>query len=123
MGWKITDLPEKYQQQAHEQAASRSRDTSKVPDVEQGPELQEKGPVENQSRLQVSISGRIVIRVISYRKQLADPDGLCAKWYIDQLIEAMGLDDDSLKNVARVEFEQVKAKEEKTVLQVYEASE
>lgn len=66
--------------------------------------------------------GPLVLRVISYRKSLADPDGLAPKTWIDQFAKLLGLPDDSLKHIRRVEFEQVKVRreeEEKTVIEAW----
>lgn len=63
------------------------------------------------------------ILVTSYRKRLADPDGICAKWAIDAICELGILSDDSAKEVAEVRYKQVKVKtesEERTVIRIEE---
>jgi len=53
---------------------------------------------------------RVDIHTMSYRKRLADPDGLCAKWVIDGLVKAGVLVDDSHDYVRRVTGDQVATK-------------
>ncbi len=63
---------------------------------------------------------RFRIKCISYRKRLADTDGISYKAAIDGLVKASILPDDSTKYVKEITFSQIKAKEEKTVLIVEE---
>lgn len=50
----------------------------------------------------------------SRRRRLADPDGLCAKWAIDGLVESGILPDDSAEWVESVTFTQEKSAIEDT---------
>lgn len=61
------------------------------------------------------------IGVISYRKRLADPDGVSAKAAIDGLVHAGILGGDSSEFVQEVWYRQEKSKQEKTVLVIEEA--
>lgn len=50
----------------------------------------------------------VSIRIISFRKRLADVDGLSAKAVIDGLVMANILDGDSLKEINQVTYSQNK---------------
>lgn len=62
---------------------------------------------------------RVIITVHSFRHRLADPDGLCAKYHIDAIVESGLLRNDTEKEVKEVRFKQSKipkAEDEKTVI-------
>lgn len=63
---------------------------------------------------------RVRIGIISYRKRLADPDGVSAKAAIDGLVRAGILGGDSSEFVEEVWYRQEKSKEEKTVIVIEE---
>lgn len=61
---------------------------------------------------------RYRIAVHSRRRRLADPDGICAKWAIDGLVESGLLPDDSAEWVEAVTFTQEKSDVEDTRIDV-----
>ena len=63
---------------------------------------------------------RVCITVHSFRKRLADPDGISAKAFIDGVVKGGILQDDSAKFVEEVRYKQYKSKEEKTILEITE---
>ena len=63
-------------------------------------------------------NSRVCIIIHSFRKRLADPDGISAKAAIDGIVQAGILKDDSAKEVEEVRFKQYKSNEEKTVIEV-----
>ncbi|WP_341232394.1 hypothetical protein [uncultured Methylophaga sp.] len=62
------------------------------------------------------------IRVISYRIRNTDPDGISVKAVLDGIVAAGVLTDDSSKQVASITFENRKAKDEKTIIEIEEAA-
>ena len=58
------------------------------------------------------------IRVISYRKLKHDPDGVSVKAVLDGIVRAGILADDSTEQVASIQFEGRKSKEEKTIIEI-----
>lgn len=71
-----------------------------------------------------SVSDRIYkINVISYRVRLCDPDNLVPKYYIDEMVRAGIIPDDSSKYIQSIEKKVIKVKkteEEKTVIEVWQ---
>ena len=65
---------------------------------------------------------RVDIRVISYRSNRHDPDGVSVKAVLDGLVRRGVLPDDSAKEVRSVTFESIKAPEEKTVIEIQEVT-
>ena len=66
---------------------------------------------------------RVVVTVHSFRYRLADPDGLCAKYHIDSIVDSGLLADDTPKEIKEVRFKQTKIKKpetEKTVVTLQE---
>jgi hypothetical protein len=66
------------------------------------------------------------LRIRSFRHRLADPDGVCAKWAIDGLIEAGVLPDDSARFVKSLTYEQTKipaSEPERTEIEIQEINE
>jgi len=61
---------------------------------------------------------RFKIYVKSYRKRHLDPDNLCPKWYIDEIVKAGYLPDDSSKYVESIEKSVEKDSDERTVITV-----
>lgn len=61
---------------------------------------------------------RACIHVHSYRKRLADSDGVSAKAVIDGIVKAGVLVDDSPQFVTQVSYGQEKTADEKTVITV-----
>lgn len=75
--------------------------------------LKKAGEAENQASI-----FRIV--VIAYRKRHLDPDNLCPKWYIDELVKQNIIPDDSSRYVQAIEKRVMKTTgPERTVIQVY----
>jgi len=66
---------------------------------------------------------RVSITIHSYRKRLADPDGISAKAAIDGLVMCGILVDDSAEYVEEVRFKQTKSKIEKTVIVIEDCEE
>ena len=65
----------------------------------------------------------VCIVIHSYRRRLADPDGISAKAAIDGIVKARILTDDTTKQIKEVRFKQTKIKapeEEKTEIIIYE---
>lgn len=57
----------------------------------------------------------------SYRKRLTDPDGTSYKAFIDGIVKAGILEDDSSKFIKKIEYQQFKTTgEEKTVIEIFE---
>jgi hypothetical protein len=60
------------------------------------------------------------IVVTSYRKRHADPDNLCPKWYIDEIVSAKIIPDDLSKYITSVEKRvRVTKNEPKTVIEIF----
>jgi len=49
------------------------------------------------------------LRIVSYRRRLADTDGLCAKWVIDAIVAGGLLEDDRQDCIERIEWVQRRA--------------
>jgi|6_EtaG_2_1085325.scaffolds.fasta_scaffold31823_2 Holliday junction resolvase RusA-like endonuclease len=62
----------------------------------------------------------VCIEIISYRKRLADVDGISAKAVIDGLVKAKILEDDSTKFVEEIRYKQIKSTHEKTIIIIRE---
>jgi hypothetical protein len=60
------------------------------------------------------------VHVHSRRRRLADPDGISAKAAIDGLTAGGIFADDSAKYIESVSFSQEQAKEDQTVMEIYE---
>lgn len=89
---------------------------------------EEKGRKEEGERLhrRADIKGRVYFRVVAYCARISDPDNLCPKWYIDEIVKAGLLPDDSSVYVAGILKEVVKVKkksEERTLIEMYESEE
>ena len=66
---------------------------------------------------------QVCIIIHSYRRRLADPDGISAKAAIDGLVNAGILSNDTAKQISEVRFKQTKIKspaEEKTEIILFE---
>lgn len=68
-------------------------------------------------------NSRVRITIHSYRKRLADPDGISGKAAIDGCVKAGLLGDDSPKEVAEVRHRQSQSKTERTVIEIEEVEE
>lgn len=65
-------------------------------------------------------SDKFRIVVTSYRKRHADPDNICPKWYIDEIVRAGIMPDDISKYVLSVEKRvRVTKQEPKTVIEIF----
>lgn len=62
---------------------------------------------------------RYSIVIHSFRKRLADPDGISAKAAIDGLVSNGLLKDDSAKYVKEVTYKQEKSKQDKTYIEIW----
>jgi hypothetical protein len=71
-----------------------------------------------QSKGKKADSKRVHIRITVYRKRLIDPDNSCCKWHIDCLRYAGLISDDREQDIT-IETRQEKAKEEKTVIELF----
>lgn len=69
-------------------------------------------------RCAVSWRYPVRITVTSYRKRLCDADGISAKAAIDGLVHRGLLSDDGPQYVSEVVYRQIKAKDEKTVIDI-----
>jgi hypothetical protein len=113
---QLNDLPVKYRQQAEAQIGRRV--ASQVPDPQRP---HERKPVAAET--DAGSDRPVMLRVVHFRKRLADYDDLCAKYVVDALVDRGVLAGDSPKHIRGVVHEQVKVKtgsEEKTVIEVYE---
>ncbi len=69
---------------------------------------------------EASNSGRIAVRITSFRRRLLDPDNLCPKFFIDGLRYSGLIPDDRQEDIA-LTVEQVKVKtkeEERTEIEI-----
>ncbi|MFP4155935.1 MAG: hypothetical protein ACLFSG_09595 [Halothiobacillaceae bacterium] len=60
------------------------------------------------------------ITIHSYRKRLADPDGISGKAAIDGCVKAGLLADDSTKEIVEVRHRQSQSETERTVIEIEE---
>lgn len=65
-------------------------------------------------------TSQVNIHIHSYRKRLADPDGISGKAVIDQITSSGLLKDDSSQFVKEVRYSQSKAEIEETVVTIEE---
>ena len=63
---------------------------------------------------------QVDISIHSIRTRLADADGICHKYVIDQLVNSKVLEDDSPRWVRQVTFSQEKGEPEKTIITITE---
>jgi len=105
----IEQLPVEYQKQIRDQVAVSN------PNMEQciSHATEKKNEVKK-------INPPVNIHVHSKRKSLADADGLCAKWVIDEIVDSGILPDDNPKNVHSVSFSQEKGEPEETIVTIEE---
>jgi hypothetical protein len=100
-------------EQLREYEARRKISRSKPERVVQNePVAAPKGKAEN--------TGRVLLRVTSFRRRLIDPDNLCPKYFIDALRYAQVIGDDSAAHVT-LQVSQVKVKtkaEECTIIEL-----
>lgn len=64
------------------------------------------------------------LEVISYSHRHRDPDNLCPKWYVDELVRAGILPDDSsrfIRAITKSVVKITKEETEKTIIRVYNA--
>ena len=116
-GFKIDDLPKRYQRQVKEQIAGQNRVTRPPAHVEQaiGNALVAKEKAKG-------YNGLVSLRIFEYRHRLADPDGACTKYLIDSLVSSGLLQDDSSKFIKKIEKEQFKIDKtspEKTIVEIW----
>lgn len=64
---------------------------------------------------------RVDIHVRSYRRLKHDPDGVSAKAALDGIVARGILTDDSSEQIAKITFEGIKSKDEKTIIEITEA--
>lgn len=68
---------------------------------------------------------RVDIAFTHYRHKLCDPDGHCVKYWIDGIVKAGLLHDDSAKEVRKISHEQFQIdswEQERTVIELIEAT-
>ena len=63
----------------------------------------------------------VIIIYRDYRKRLLDCDGGCSKYFTDAIVSCNLLVDDSTEYVKEVKYRQTKSKEEKLVIEIWEA--
>ena len=61
-----------------------------------------------------------ILRFICYRKRLIDYSNLCVKWIEDSIVEAGIIPDDGPTIVKKIELIQVKSKNPRTVVEIFE---
>ena len=83
---------------------SRNQDSREVSQPEPSVLPEEKRSDEIKERAKRSSKGgdQFTIIVDSYRKRYMDPDNLCPKWYIDEIVKAGIIPDDSSRYVKEV---------------------
>lgn len=62
----------------------------------------------------------ISVRCVTKRAEQSDPDNICIKWILDELVTAGLLLSDTAKDVQRISFERVKGEPEETIIEVWE---
>jgi len=97
---------------------NRNNVQSSTPDLECSACDEIKKPYEDQA-----FDKRVIITVHSFRHREADPDGLCAKYHIDAIVDSGLLIDDKTKYVKEVRHKQSKipkTEDEKTIITLKE---
>ena len=61
---------------------------------------------------------RFLITITSFRRKLADPDGLCGKYFVDCLRYMGAIPDDDPTTIVAYSIKQQKAKEDRTEVEV-----
>lgn len=83
------------------------------PEQKRHDETQKRDEKDSKRRDQFSIV------VTSFRKRHMDPDNLCPKWYIDELVRAKIIPDDSSRYIKEIKKQVVKTKgEEYTTIKI-----
>ena len=67
-------------------------------------------------------SSLVNIRVVSYRRRKHDTDGVSVKAVLDGIVRRGILADDSSEQIKSITFESIKSKEEKTIIEISDAS-
>lgn len=68
-------------------------------------------------QIQKEGAGRVHVRITSRRKRLSDPDGLCAKYFLDCCRYCGWIADDSAAHIT-LETTQEKSKVEETIIEI-----
>src|SRR5690606_35469426 len=101
------------------------RDSREVPAPQQTEEREAPRAAENPDGREGCGEGRYRIDVEVHRLRKIDPDNLCPKWFIDELVRHGVLPDDSSDYIAAIEKRVVRVKrkeDEKTVIEIWEAA-
>jgi len=107
-------------------AGPKSRDSGQVSQSKRGVLKQVTGKDASKEGVQgggEESPQRFIVSITSYRRRHLDPDNLCPKWYIDEIVRAGYIPDDSSKFIVRVEKQVVKIEapeRQRTVIQIFE---
>lgn len=116
-GIPIDDLPERYQQQVKQQLV-----VGKIMFPGQASYVEsDTGNASLGSKETPRLDGQVDITFREKRHRLADPDGACVKYVLDGLVSAGVLQDDSAKEIGKVNKEQAKVgkdEREETVIEI-----
>lgn len=111
--YNLNDLNPKYRQQAERQLSNKTP----VPVAH----VQPRSSYEPLAKEKTARFNRPAsIHVHSKRKRLADPDGCCAKYVIDALVDCGIFCDDSTEQIKQITSSQEQSKEEETLIYIYE---
>lgn len=102
--------------------ASRAADNSgAVPKSKSSVGTRAQGKAQTKGARKKESKAKYRIVVIAKRSRGIDPDNVLPKWYIDQLMEAGYLPDDSSKYVSGIEkrVEKVSRSKEETVIEIW----
>jgi len=119
VGVKIDDLPERYQRQVQQQLV-----VGKISFSRPAPHLEpDTGNALLATQETTRPDGQVSVTFLEKRHRLADPDGACVKYVLDGLVSAGVLQDDSAKEIGKVNKEQVqvtKDEREETVIEIWQ---
>lgn len=122
MRWKLEDLPDHMRRQVASQIAAENRAARSAAKREQDtghePVAEEETPGSDGP---ASFAGPVRIQFYDYRKRLTDSDNGWTKYIVDSIVSCGVLPDDDTSVIPeRPGVRQVKAKEEKVVVEVWE---
>ena len=98
------------------------RNSCPLPKPEQSARRKVKRSVAAEEANEESCPGRYRLVVTSYCRRHTDPDNLCPKWFIDELVRAKILTDDSSKYIEAITKRATKISQkekERTVIEIY----
>lgn len=107
------------------QVTVRVNNPSPLPQSERNIRRETKRPTKAKAPVQADSKGTnsFTLEVISYSHRHRDPDNLCPKWYIDEMVRAGILPDDSsrfIRAITKSVVKITKEENEKTIIRVYQ---